>query len=48
MAVWDKIMYDRPAYRSPEHFLDYDPSYQAQCAIQEHIMRYAGIIPDTA
>jgi hypothetical protein len=46
LMVWDKIMFDRPAYRNPDEFQDYDRNVQMQGAIWEHIMRYAGLFAD--
>lgn len=46
IAVWDKVMFDRPTYRNPDEFTDYDRNWQYQCAVWEHVMRYAGLFSD--
>lgn len=46
MAVWDKVLHDRPTALPPDTFLEYNQDWQTQVAIFEHIMRYAGIISD--
>lgn len=36
LAVYDRRLFNRPAYLPPELLQDYDPNWQRQCSTTEH------------